>query len=206
MKMYDYLLDKYGYNEPIFTKELFYEGYSVQWIYKELNKLCKSGDIEWFDRGVCYIPEKTALGSTLLNPRKVIYKKYLYSEDEVIGYYSGNTLLNNMDLSTQMPNSIELCTNAEKSKLREVKVGNQSVLLRRSRTQITKDNVKVLQLLEVMNFVPAGFFDDYRKEKIAGFIRENDITRSKLSEYASFFPDKAFRNLVESEAIYSVAQ
>ena len=205
MRFYDWLLEKYGYNEPIFTSEIEFEDYSRPWIFKELNQLCRKGLLARYDKGVCYIPKTTFLGKTLLDPRKVITKKYISANGDVIGYYSGNTLLNLMDLSTQMSNSIEIYTNNEKTKIREIKVGSQKVILRRSRTKVTKENSAVMQLLELMNFSSAEFFDKERKDIVCNFIKEKNITRKMISEYAPFFPDKAIRNLITSEVIYSVA-
>lgn len=205
MGLYEFLLKKYGYNEPIFTSEIQFEDYSRPWIFKELSRFCKNGQIVRYDKGVCYIPKTTFLGKTLLDPRKVILKKYISDGNDTIGYYSGNTLLNLMNLSTQMPNSIEIYTNNEKTKLREISVNSQKVILRRSRTKITKENSDVMQLLELMNFTSAEFFDDERKKTVCRFIKEKGITRNMITEYSRFFPDKAMRNLIVSEVIYSVA-
>lgn len=205
MRFYDWLLEKYGYNEPIFTSEIEFEDYSRPWIFKELNQLCRKGLLARYDKGVCYIPKTTFLGKTLLDPRKVITKKYISANGDIVGYYSGNTLLNLMDLSTQMSNSIEIYTNNEKTKIREIKIGSQKVILRRSRTKVTRENSAVMQLLELMNFSSAEFFDKERKDIVCNFIKEKNITRKMISEYAPFFPDKAIRNLITSEVIYSVA-
>ena len=205
MKFYTYLLKKYGYNEPIFTSEIKFEDYSRPWIFRELNQLCRKGLIVRYDKGICYIPRTTFLGRSLLDPRKVILRKYIYSADDIVGYYSGNTLLNLMNLSTQMSNSIEIYTNNEKTKVREITVGSQKVILRRSRTKITKENSAVMQLLELMNFSSAEFFDTERKKTVCKFIKDKKITRKMITQYAPFFPDKAIRNLIASEVIYSVA-
>ena len=205
MRFYDWLLEKYGYNEPIFTSEIVFEDYSRPWIFKELNQLCRKGLLARYDKGICYIPKTTFLGKTLLDPRKVITKKYISANGDIVGYYSGNTLLNLLDLSTQMSNSIEIYTNNEKTKIREIKIGSQKVILRRSRTKVTRENSAVMQLLELMNFTSAEFFDKERKDIVCNFIKEKNITRKMISEYAPFFPDKAIRNLITSEVIYSVA-
>lgn len=205
MDLYNYLLKKYGYNEPIFTQEIAYKEYSKPWLYKELNRLCDEGALIRYDKGVYYVPKQTALGPSLLDPRKVIRKKYVQAGDTAVGYYSGNTLLNLLELSTQMPNTIEIYTNNEKSKVREIKIGNQSVVLRRARTPITNDNAAVLQFLELMNFTDATFYNTDRRVIVDRFIKEKGITRDKVTTYAPVFPDRVMRNLIESEVIYSVA-
>jgi len=115
------------------------------------------------------------------------------------------TFLNQLRLTTQMPNVIEIYTNNEPSNVRDVMVGNQKVLLRKSRTDINKENIAVLSFLEMMNFVTTSFIDSDRKQIIVRYMRENGIARKDISQYAPLFPDKAIRNLVESELIYNVA-
>lgn len=205
MDLYTYLLNTYGHNEPIFTQDISFKDYSRPWMYKELNRLCEKREIIRYDKGVYYIPKETPLGKSLLDPQKVIAKKYVRNGNTVTGYYSGNNLLNLLSLSAQVPGSIEIYTNNEKSKRREIKVGKLNVTLRRARTEISSENVSALQLLELMSFTDAGFFDEDRRQKIDRFIKENGITRDMITKYAPDFPDKAMRNLVESEVIYSVA-
>lgn len=206
MDLYNYLIETYGFNEPIISKDVSYQNYSRQWLYKEFNKLCESGEIIKYEKGLYYIPTKTFLGNSLLDPKKVIEKKYINNGKETIGYYSGSTFLNQLRISTQMPNIIEIFTNNESSNVRDVKVGKQKVLLRRARTEINNENAAVMSLLELMNFVTASFFDDERRDKIDLYIKQNNISRKNITKYAPVFPDKAMRTLVESEVIYNVTQ
>lgn len=206
LDLYSYLIETYGFNEPIISKDVSYKKYSRQWLYKEFNKLCECGKIIKYEKGLYYIPTKTVLGNSLLDPKKVIEKKYINNGEDTIGYYSGVTFLNQLGISTQMPNTIEIYTNNESANVRDVNVGKQKVLLRRARTEINKENAAVLSLLELMNFVPASFFDKDRRKTINSYIINNKISRRSITKYAPVFPDKAMRTLVESEVIYSVAQ
>ena len=95
--------------------------------------------------------------------------------------------------------------NSEISKLINVTVGWQKVILRRARTKITGSNVAVLSFLELMNDTSPAFLDDERKEIIQNFIKANGITRKNITEYAPVFPDRVMRNLIESEVVYNVA-
>ena len=204
MALYEYLIETYGYNEPIMMNELSYMEYSKPWLSKELAALCASGKLIRFEKGVYYAPKMTVLGPSRLNPQKVIEKKYIASGNERNGYYSGASFLNRAGLSTQVPNAVEIYTNAETAKVREITVGPTRVILRRARTPITKDNVSVQSFLELMNSVSASFFDDERRRITENFIRDSGITKSDITRYAGAFPDKAMRTLVESEMIYSV--
>lgn len=204
MALYEYLIDQYGYNEPILVNELTYEEYSKPWINKELAALCASGKLIRFEKGVYYAPKMTVLGPSKLNPQRVIEKKYIASGNEQNGYYSGAFFLNQIGLSTQVPNAVEIYTNAEAAKVREVMVGPMRVILRRARTPINKNNAAVQSFLELMNTVSPSFFDEERRGITESFIRDSGITKSDITKYAGVFPDKAMRTLVESEIVYRI--
>lgn len=205
MSLYDSLLKKYGTNEPILTSEISYMNYSVPWIKSQLALLCDEQKLIRFEKGVYYIPTDTFFGKSILNPKKVIEKKYLKENNNIIGYYSGLTLQNQMKLTTQMSNVIEIFTNNESTRVRETTVGNQRVILRKARTAITNENVKVLTFLEMMNDIVPRLLDDNKKKRIVEYINTNKITRKDILSYSAVFPDKVMRNLIESEVIFNVA-
>lgn len=206
MDFFEYLVNTFGYNEAILSSEISFNNYSVPWIKKALGKLCDDEKIIRFEKGVYYIPTDTFLGKSKLDPKKVITKKYINSGNGQIGYFSGITFMNILGLSTQMPNTLEIYTNNEPSRVREVPVGNQKVLLRRSRADVNNNNVATMSFLELMNFTDATFYDIDKKKIIADFIEKNEITRKSISKYSPYFPDNAMRTLVESEIIYDVTQ
>lgn len=206
MNLYQSLLNTFGTDEPIMSNEITFKDYSKPWIYKELNKLCEEGKLIRYERGIYYIPTKTVFGPSILDPYKVIVKKYIFNGTDTIGYLSGVALLNRLKLTTQMSNVIEVYTNNEPSNTRDITVGKQRVILRKSRTSINSSNAAVLSFLELMNAVPSEFLDDEKKPIVEQFIDDNGITRSDITKYAPLFPDRALRTLVESEVIYSVAQ
>lgn len=205
MTLYEFLYAQYGPNEPIFTSDITFENYSQPWIYKQLNQLCEEGKLARYEKGICYIPTQTPFGISLLNPRKVIERRYVSQNGETVGFYCGLALQNRLRLTTQMPNVIEICTNNEASRGRTVTVGSQRVLLRKARTKVTAENADVLSFLELMNDLDMSTLSEDRKKLLADFVSERGITRKDISAYAPFFPDKALRALVESEVIYSVA-
>lgn len=206
MNLYDALLGQYGYNEPILTNEIKFNDYSRPWIYKELNRLCDNNQIKRFEKGICYIPKQTPFGASALNPNKVVEKKYIKSDDEIFGYYSGYYLLNLLGISNQIPNVIEVYSNRESSKMRDVKVGTQNVRVRKSRINITKENVAVLTFLELMNVVAVNTLDLGKKKIIIDFIAKAHVSSQDITKYSPVYPDRAMRALIESEIIYHVAR
>ena len=206
MTLFEALLEKYGTNEPILSTDITFECYSRPWVMKQLQTLCEEGKIIRYEKGIYYIPTDTVFGKSILNPRKVIEKKYIKDGDKIMGYYSGITFQNQLKLTTQMPNVVEIFTNNETAKVRDIMVGKQKVILRKARTTINSDNVAVLSFLEMMNDIIPRSLDKDKKTCIIDFINSNGITKKDIISYAAVFPDKVMRNLIESEAIFSVAQ
>lgn len=205
MTLYDSLLQTYGTNEPIFSNEIAFKNYSRPWILKQLAQLCDEGKLIRYEKGLYYIPTDTVFGKSLLNPRKVIERKYISNNGDIIGYYSGLTLQNQLRLTTQMSNVIEIYTNNEPTRVRDVLVGKQKVQLRRARTTITAANADVLSFLELMNTLDPVTLDEEKKSILISFISDRKIKRADITAYAPYFPDKAMRTLVESELVYSIA-
>ena len=191
MTLYDMILNKYGYGNPFSLAEINFNNYSLPWIKKELNKLVNSNIIVRYERGIYYIPEKTIFGNGSLNPHKIIEKKYLSNDS---GYYSGLSFANKIGITTQMPNVIEIYTNNEKSRVREITVNNLKVILRKTRVNITKENICVLSFLELMNSFPRDYFNSERKNIIINYIKENGINRKEITKYSPYFPDRVMRN------------
>ena len=203
MSLYNYLCDKFGKNNPFFTSDIEYMDYSKPWIYKELNKLCGESKIIRFERGLYYIPEETIFGPSILNPNKIIEKKYIGVGDSVYGIYGGTLLLNSMGVTTQVPNVIEIFTNNEKSRRREVMVGYQKVI---SRMPITAKNVELFRLLEFFNSIDLNKMDKETSfAQVVSYIRENGLGRNEIIEYAQNFPAKAVKNLLQSGVLYEIA-
>ena len=206
MTLFESILQQYGTNEPILSSDIVFQDYSRPWIYKLLNQLCEEGKIVRFEKGIYYIPTQTPFGKSLLNPRKVIECKYISQGGETVGYYSGITFQNQLRLTTQMPNVIEIYTNNETTRVRDVYVGKQKVLLRRARTKITAANADALSFLELMNDLNPDMLDEEKRSILIKFITDRKITRKDITTYAPVFPDKSLRTLIESEVIYSVTQ
>ena len=170
-----------GRNEAILSNEIAFKGYSAPWIKKALKSLCDAGKVIRFEKGVYYIPEDTPLGPSRLDPRKVIAKKYICDGNSVIGYFFRPDLSEHVGPLDTNANVLELYTNNEPSRVREVPVGSQRVLLRRARTAIDSDNAATLSFLELMNFTDASFYDDGKKKDVASYIEDNGITRSSIA-------------------------
>ena len=205
MSFSEYLIEKYGCNEPIYVDEIQYEGYSRPWIFKELKKLVDSGELKRFSSGVYYFPTKMFYGESHLDPRKVVQKRFLGNNGEVYGYVAGLSLLNQAGLSTQVPNMLELVTNNESTRVRDISIGPQLVRARRARTTVTKQNANALQCLDLMSSITPANMDDTERFMLRKFMKDSGVTREDVMKYAGLFPARAMKNMIECGVAYDLA-
>lgn len=198
MDFYQELKTIYGYDTPIFSSELNIKGMSSDNVRQTLSRLARQGKIERFAQGIYYIPSYTILGKSCLNPQKVYEKKYITNGSEIYGYYSGLILENSIGLTTQMPNVVEITTNNESSRLREIKVGNQEIQLRKGRTEITAANAGTLQFLDLINQIDITALTGTARRYLLYYIGLQELTRSDIYHYISLYPSRVAQKLMES--------
>jgi hypothetical protein len=204
MTFSEYLKTQYGTCEPIYVEQIQFDGYSRPWIFKELKKLVDSGELKRFDTGIYYFPRKMTYGEAGLDPRKVVQRRFLSDGNEVYGYVAGVSLLNLAGLTTQVPNLLEIVTNNETTRVRDIQVGNQRVRARRSRTTVTKSNANTLQFLDLMNAITPAKLDETERYMLSKYIKSSGVTRDSVTQYAGFFPARAMKNMMESGVTYEL--
>lgn len=76
-----YLMENYGYNEPIFLNDLSIEGLSENAVRQSVKRLVASGFLERYDNGIYYIPKRGGLlEKSYLDPSMVIRRKYVENQ------------------------------------------------------------------------------------------------------------------------------
>lgn len=198
---------KYGTNEPLTFMEIqsVLPRYSVQRIYQLIEQAIQEKRLIRFENGVYYIPTRTIFGISKLDPAKVVFRKYIADKEKTYGYYSGLTLLNGLGLTTQVPNIIEVVTNNEASRVREVYVGKQKVRLRRARIPVTSENADALAVLDLFNQIDPNAVVELDWRGVVDYIKESGLTIKRILEYSSVYPAKAVKNLMNSGVAYAVA-
>jgi hypothetical protein len=144
-------------------------------------------------------------GTLSLDTMKIVERRYMKNRKvKVLGYYSGQTLMNMVGLSNQVPAVDEIVTMNESTRVRRVSIGKARFILRRAKIEIDEKNAPVMQLLEI--------FDRYDKP-LAGYQQDNlialaggKIDRDVLSECSKYFPRRALQNLKKSEVYDVLAQ
>jgi hypothetical protein len=189
------LRNTYGVNEPIFLDDIkrALENYSEQRIFQLLRGALESGSLAKFDKGIYYIPTQTILGKSKLNVRKVLEKKYLVDTNgRLIGFYSGWGLLNSIGGTTQMANTLEVVSNKETTRVREIKLGNRTFIIRKPRIKVNEQNVRPLQILELCNQFT---IDEDVSRAIQNYAKINKLQPKDILQYAKFYPAKAIKNV-----------
>lgn len=126
-----YLLENYGYNEPVSLNELSIEGLSENAVRQSVKRLVANGFLERYDNGIYYIPKQGGLlGKSYLDSILVVMRKYVRSRTETYGYVTGLSFANQLGITTQMPAVIEVVSNRESTNGRVITVGNTKVRIK----------------------------------------------------------------------------
>lgn len=200
-----YLLETFGYNEPIFINDLSIENTSDNALRQAVKRLVACGFLKRYDTGIYYIPKaQKLLENSYLDPLLVIVRKYIKNTSDTYGYMTGATFANQLGLTTQMPATLEIATNKESTKGRVVTIGGQTVRLKRAPLPVTENNVLVLQLLDGISQVEKYCELDKSEmiSRLKQYIRQNKFTQKQLSEVAASLTGSTAKKLIEWGMIY----
>ncbi|WP_242249017.1 hypothetical protein [Bacillus cereus group sp. BfR-BA-01523] len=155
-KVYEVIISEYGYDEPVFTKDLkalLKDSMSDDALRQNMKRLADNGDLLKVENGIYYVPRKR---SVLKNPRvnldKVITRKYIKPKDEeIIGYTCGINFANQLGITSQTASITTIVSNATGRIRNEVSIGMKVIRLRKPKAEITSNNYKLLQVLDLLN-------------------------------------------------------
>lgn len=194
--LYEYLISNYETSEPIFLSDI--SGYSPDYIRQEMKRLTDEGKINRLYNGVYYIPYKTILGTNgNISIDKFIEKKYTNIDGNVSGYYTGLYLANLLGITSQNPSCLEVCSNAATTKQRKINVLGFNILIYKPTMEITSNNIKELQFLDLMlNIDKYSEVDiNEQRKKIQDYINSNNLNFELIKEYLPLYPDRIYKNL-----------
>lgn len=200
-----YLMENYGYDEPIFLNNLSVEGLSDNAVRQSVKRLAASGFLERYDNGIYYIPRRGGLlGKSYLDPSVVIMRRYVQNKSEIYGYVTGISFANQLGLTTQMPAVIEVVTNREATNGRMITVGTQKVRIKKPAITISASNAALLQLLDSI-----GQAEKYTElpmketiETLISYMRKKRFTKEQLSEVSSVLTGATAKKMIEWGVIY----
>lgn len=192
--LYNYIKEHYIEAESIFLSDLLRTNITEPDLNQQLKELCERGLLQEYDAEVYFIPKKTMLNSTIgPNADMVARYRFISKGDNVDGFYAGNTFANQIGISTQVPYVIEIVSN-NVSDDGEVLIGNRRFVVRKPVVPITKENVRVLQMLELLVNLDAYLDYTYKeaREKFAEYISVHGITKSDVDLYITKYPLSTF--------------
>lgn len=204
--LYEYLLDNYKENEPIFLADLQVDGMTRTNVRQQIKKLTDTGKVKRFDNGIYFLPKKTIFKSgSQLAPEKVLECKYLRDKDERCGYVSGLMFFNQMGLTTQVPMMYEVVSNKATNDYRETFLAKSRVIVRKPKVPVTEKNYKALQFLDMLKDVDvySEVTGKPLQDRLYRYMDDANLSISEMEPYFAYYPDKLYKNLVETRVIYN---
>lgn len=133
---------------------------------KALNRMVKSGLLNKVSKGRFYKPETTEFG--VLEPNRYqVVKDLLEKNGKIIGYLTGYNAFNELGLTTQLPNTIQIGRNEIRPPMQR---GIYKITFFRQNNIITKENIEYLKILDSIKLI----------KKIPDTTVDNSINKLRL--------------------------
>ncbi len=118
-------------------------------VIKALNRMAASGKIVKLAKGKFYKPEQNVFGK--MQPvQNQIVRDLLEKDGKLVGYVTGYSIYNQLGLTTQVSNTIQI----GKNEIRPAFKRNLfTISFIRQKNIITKENIPLLQILDVIRYI-----------------------------------------------------
>jgi hypothetical protein len=152
MKVSDYIasvIDRFskGY---VFTYSDFIEAVNrEEAVIKALNRMAESGKIVKLTKGKYYKPETTPFGNLQPTQAQVV-KDLLENNDKLTGYLTGYSIYNQLGLTTQVSNIIQIGKNEIRPAFKRERY---TIAFIKQKNKITKDNIPLFQILDAIRYI-----------------------------------------------------
>ncbi len=198
----EYIKEHYKEAEPIFFSDLEDQCPSKSALNQQLKKMCDNKELVKYSTGVYYRPKKSLLSIDVgINADMVARYRFISKGNTIDGYYTGNTFANYIGITTQVPRVVEIVSNNTHSSDRTVLIGERKFYVKKPIAKITKENVYVLQLLDLLKNLDVYLDYSYEvaKEKITDYITLHDIKKKDVDTYIRKYPVSIFKYYYELE-------
>ena len=119
-------------------------------IIKALNRMAASGKIIKLAKGKFYKPESTTFGNLQPNLYQIVKDLLEDSNGKVTGYLTGYSIYNQLGLTTQVSNIIQIGKNEIRPSFKRERY---TISFIRQKNTITKENIPLLQLLDSIRYI-----------------------------------------------------
>jgi len=134
----------------VFTYEdIIIETNNKEAVIKNLNRMVTSGKLSKLSKGRFYKPEITPFGKLEPNEYQVA-KDLLEKNGKLIGYLTGLTIYNQLGLTTQLSNIIQVGRNETRP---AIKRGKYKISFIKQKNKISKENIPLLQILDAIRYI-----------------------------------------------------
>ena len=118
-------------------------------VIKALNRLAASGKITKLAKGKFYKPETTVFGNLQPNQAQVV-KDLLEDDGKLTGYLTGYSIYNQLGLSTQVSNTIQIGKNEIRPSFKRERY---TIAFIKQKNTITRENIPLLQILDAIRYI-----------------------------------------------------
>ena len=118
-------------------------------VIKALNRMVKSGKIAKLAKGKYYKPENTPFGNLQPNQTQIV-KDLLEENGKIIGYLTGYSIYNQLGLTTQVSNTIQIGRNQTRPNFKRERY---TISLIKQKNTITKENIPLFQILDAIRYI-----------------------------------------------------
>lgn len=191
--IFNYILENYQLNTPILLKDIYqqFPHISDNTIRSILKRLVENELIIKIKNGVYALPnKKNIMGKTSVYTSDVLREKYLQKSGQIIGYTTGLNFANKMGLTSQTASVDSIRSNAVSNKKREIKLNNNRFIINAPRYKVNKDNVKLLQVLDLLtDFETLSELDlKSAKQIILNYISGLKLDEERVEQIVSSYP------------------
>lgn len=204
--LYDYLKTTYKLNEPIFISDIHLANIKTNHLRQMMKLLCDTGILKHSDTGIYYLPQEDTASEP--SHETLAYYKYISRNNLIFGYYSGQTFAFHLGITKEQPSMLEIVSNQAGGKYREVELKNRTLILRKPKCEITKENQLILQFLDLLKDLDLYIeqFDEDCRQILLAYMKQMHITKSELDTYIYEYPDRLFRFLYKLDLYDSLSQ
>ncbi len=118
-------------------------------VIKALNRMVESGKITKLSKGKYYKAENTPFGKIQPNQAQVV-KDLLEEDGKITGYITGYSIYNQLGLSTQVSNTIQIGKNQVRPNFKRERY---TIAFIHQKNTITKENIPLLRLLDAIRYI-----------------------------------------------------
>jgi hypothetical protein len=156
-------------------------------VIKALNRMADSGKIAKLAKGKFYKPETTVFGNLQPNQLQVV-KDLLDDNGKTIGYLTGYSIYNQLGLTTQISNTIQIGKNDIRPAFKR---GRYTISFIKQNNTITKENIPLLQILDAIRYIkniPDSTLESSCKRFLAILKKLSDKDKNTLVKLAAKYP------------------